>query len=187
MIVLTPEKIKQAVSEAHERNPGKILTIMEIYGAIAQAQYGEDTKMEIAEKVKLLKGLDTKGLVEKLHQYEDALEKTMTDEAAFKAQNRDFLGSGDCQEVKRILAELSIQGPETNGLSKKMTIADKEVWLMKQRTENKELNDAITKQRQIAFLLDDHQIKVEMAKKRLEGTKAVLALKTAQINFLAAG
>ncbi|GAI88750.1 unnamed protein product, partial [marine sediment metagenome] len=64
-------------------------------------------------------------------------------------------------------------------------IADREIWLQKQRAENKELLGAITKQREVAFLIDAHGIKVDMAKKRLEGTRVVLSLKTAQINFLA--
>ncbi len=59
--------------------------------------------MEIEEKLRILKSLGTKSLMEKLHQYEDELQKEMTAEADFKAQNHNFLGSGDCQEVKKIL------------------------------------------------------------------------------------
>ena len=103
----------------------------------------------------------------------------------FKAQNHQYLGSGDCQEVKRILAELAAQAPEANEAGKKMTVADKEIWLAKQRTENKELNEAITKQRQVSFLVDDHQLKVDMARRRLAGAIAVLALRTQQLAFLA--
>ena len=143
--------------------------------------------MEIEEKIMILKSRETKSLVEKLHQAEDALEKAIIDEADFKNSNHGYLGSGDCQEVKRILAELAAQTPETNGAGKKMTVADKENWLHKQRTENKELSDAIVKQRQVVFLVDDHQIKVEMARRRLEGIRAVLALTTQQIAFLASG
>lgn len=141
--------------------------------------------MEIEEKLRILKSLETKSLIAKVHEYENALEKAMTEEADFKAQNHSFLGSGDCQEVKKILAELSVQAPETNGAGKKLTIADKEAWLMRQRTENKELSDAIVKQRQVAFLIDDHQIKVEMARRRPTSVIAILALRTQQIAFLA--
>ena len=141
--------------------------------------------MEIEEKIKVLKSRGTKSLVEKLHQAEDALEKAMIDEADFKNSNHGYLGSGDCQEVKRILAELASQAPEANEAGKKMTIADRDVWLQKQRTENKELSDAIVKQRQVTFLIDDHQIKVEMARRRLEGIRAVLALASQQLAFLA--
>lgn len=145
--------------------------------------------MEITEKTKMLNYLDTKALIEKIQQYEDALEKAMVEQTGFKNSNHQYLAStGDCQEVKRMLAELAIQAPETDeNTGKKLTVADKENWLLRQRKENKELSDAIAKQREVAFLVDDYQIKVEMAKKRLEGLKGVLALKTAQINFLASG
>jgi len=40
--MLTPEKIQQAIKDAHETRPGVILPIVEIYHAIAQAQHQED-------------------------------------------------------------------------------------------------------------------------------------------------
>ena len=141
--------------------------------------------MEIDEKLKILKSLDTKNLIAKIHQYEEEFEKALAGQADFKSQNHQFLGSGDCQEIKRILAELAAHAPETNEAGKKMTLADKEVWLQKQRTENKELSEAIQKQRMVAFLIDDHEIKVEMARRRLAGTVAIMALRTQQIAFLA--
>lgn len=141
--------------------------------------------MEIEEKLKILKSLDTKSLLEKTYQYENELHKALIAEADFKNSNHNFLGSGDCQEVKRILAELTMQAPETNEAGKRMTAADKDNWLAKQRTENKELSEAIVKQRQVAFLVDDHQIKVEMARRRLTSAIAILTLRTQQIAFLA--
>ncbi|GAI78583.1 unnamed protein product, partial [marine sediment metagenome] len=42
VLMLTPEKIEQAIKDAHERRPGVILPTMEIYDAIAQAQHQED-------------------------------------------------------------------------------------------------------------------------------------------------
>jgi len=148
---------------------------------------GEGSKMEIAEKTRILKSLDTKDLIQKLHQYEGELEKLMNERMTFTSQNHGFITSrgNDCLEVKRILAELAMQAPETDKEGKKFTKPDKENWLMLQRKENQELDKAITKQRQVEFVLDDYEVRIEMAKKRLEGVKAVLALKTAQINFLA--
>ncbi|MBA7674317.1 hypothetical protein ES703_82527 [subsurface metagenome] len=142
--------------------------------------------MEIAQKTKILKSLDTKDLITKLTQYEDGLEKVLMEQMQYSSQNHSFIVSrgNDCQEVKRILAELSMQAPLKEE-GKKFTVADRENWLILQRKENKELSAAIVKQREVAFLLDDYQVKVEMAKKRAEGIKAVIALKTAQINFLA--
>ena len=141
--------------------------------------------MELDEKLRILKSLDTKDLIAKIRQYEDEFEKALAGQADFKSQNHQFLGSGDCQEVKRILAELAAHAPETNEAGKKMTLADKEAWLQKQRTENKELSEAIQKQRQVAFLLDDHEIKVEMARRRLASVMTIMALRTQQIAFLA--
>ncbi len=40
--MLTPEKIEQAIKDAHERRPGVILPTMEIYNAIAKAQHQDD-------------------------------------------------------------------------------------------------------------------------------------------------
>lgn len=143
--------------------------------------------MEIEEKLKILKRLDTKSLIGKIYQYENELQNALLAEADFKNSNHGFLGSGDCQEVKRIVAELAVQAPETNETGKKLTIADKEAWLMRQRKENKELSDAAQKQREVSFLVDNHAIKVEIARRRLAGATTVLALRTQQIAFLASG
>ena len=43
-MLLTSEKVKQAIEDARKRKPGKILAAMEIYEAITQAQYNEDIK-----------------------------------------------------------------------------------------------------------------------------------------------
>ncbi len=143
--------------------------------------------MEIAQKLEILKRIDTRGLIQKLLECEVALETAMREEAGFKAENRDYLGSGDCQEVKRILGELAVLAPEKTDAGKKMTIADREAWLLRQRTENQELSDAIAKQHQVSFLVADNQIQVEMARARHAGIRSVLALKTQQIAFLASG
>jgi len=143
--------------------------------------------VEISDKVKILKSLDTKGLIARIQQYEDDLEHALREQASFKDINREYLTSGmstDCQEVKRILAELATQGPPRES-GEKLTVAEREVWLQKQRTENDELAAAINKQKSISFLLENNEINIEMARRRLEGTRALLALRTGQINFLA--
>ena len=144
--------------------------------------------MDTKQKAVILHYLDTKNLVVKLSKYEDDLEKAMVERMTFTSTNHGFIAArdNDCLEVRRLLAELAVKAPEVNEeTNKKLTVADKEKWLMLQRNENKELGEAITKQRQVTFVLDDYQVRIDMAKKRLEGIKAVIALKTAQINFLA--
>lgn len=142
--------------------------------------------MEPEEKIRILKSLDTKNLIAKLHKYEDELETALREAASFKDLNRGYLSSiGDCQEVKKLLAELRAQVPETNGAGKKLIVADKEDWLQKQRTENQELAAAIAKQKDTAFLLENNEIKADIARRRLAGATAVLALKTQQVAFFA--
>ncbi len=137
-------------------------------------------------KLKILRNLGTKGLIEKIQHYQNELEQALHEQASFKDLNREYLTSGstsDCQEVKRHLAELAAQGPPDQG--KKLTAAGKEVWLQRQRTENGELSAAINKQKSIAFLTENTEIEIELAKQRLQSSRALLALKTAQLNLLA--
>lgn len=143
--------------------------------------------MNDQEKIQTLKNLNTKALIKNIKDYEDQLEKAMREDASFKNLNYEYLSSGinDCQAVKSILSELSAQIPDTNDAGKKITVDERKAWLEQQRTTNQELSGAISRQKDIAFLVDNNQISIEMAKKRLESAKAVLGLKTAQINFLA--
>lgn len=143
--------------------------------------------MEIPEKIKLLNKIDTKPLITKLHEYENELEKALNDQTMFVAKEYEYICTrgNDCQKVKTILAELLAQAPEASPEGKKTTVADREAWLQIQRKTNKEISEAIMRQRQAAFSADDFQIRVEMTKKRLEGIKIVLGLRTQQVAFLA--
>ena len=145
--------------------------------------------MEIEQKLEILRKIGTKSLIQKLHECETELEKVMQDQADFTSQSYEYTTSrgSECSKVKEKIAELSFQAPETNEAGKKTTVAEREAWLLGQRKLDKELSDALAQQQVVAFLQDDHQIKVEMAKRRLEGIKAVIALKTQQIAFLAGG
>jgi len=141
--------------------------------------------MKIEQKAEILNRLDTKNLIQRLAEYEDKLDKALKEEASFKDLNYGYLsGAGDCAEVKRINAELVAQVPDTDDKEKKLTAPQKEAWLLRQRTDDKELSGAIAQQKDVAFNLDNFRINIEMAKKRLEGTRAVIGLRTAQIRFL---
>lgn len=133
----------------------------------------------VQKRMHLLEALGTKDLMIRLEEYDKELEKALTDEATFQNIHHEYLASAgqDCGAVKRIIAELYVQAPGKNQ-------AERDAWLVKQRVENKELLDAITRQREVSFLIDDHRIKVDMAKRRYERARAVLALRTAQIKFL---
>ena len=142
--------------------------------------------MKDNEKIILLKQRNTASLEKRLTELENALEEAMRQEAQLRNENIGFIASvgSDCAEVKRLEAELLVVAEGKNDTERK-------AWLTRQRTGNqglttqRELADAIRKQRTTAFLIDSCRIDVEMAKKRLESAKVILALKTAQINFLA--
>jgi len=131
--------------------------------------------------------MGTKEVLQKIHRLEDELDAVLREEASFKNLNPGYLaGYGtDCTEVDRLLSELHLKTPETvPGTEKKMTAPDKSAWLNVQRVENADVVAAIARQHDVTFQLDNIKINAEMAKKRLEVQRAVLALKTAQIQFL---
>ena len=137
------------------------------------------------KKIRALKELDTKRLVDLLPDLEEKLEATLREEASSRNLNVGYLSSGisDCAEVKRISAELAIKGMLREDL-KKPTVEETKNWLILQRTENDELSRALVRQNDVAFELENMRISIEMAKKRLENIHKVLALRTAQIEFL---
>lgn len=140
-------------------------------------------------KIQALKTLDTAKLIAMLPDLEDKLEGALRAEASFRDLNTGFLSSSnqDCAEVKRITAELSLlpglRCPETID-GKKTTADDRKAWLELQRARNDELANAIDRQKAVAFQLEQNRIGIEMAKKRLENVHRILALRTAQIQFL---
>lgn len=150
----------------------------------------------LAVKSEALKALGTKEIIDKITAREDELEKLLKSEAKLKADNAGYLASSgsDCQTVKGMLAELAPQAPEnivlqfnadgSEAKTKKATLADRDAWLIRQRKENLELAAAISKQADVAFQLESTRVDIEMAKKRYESLRAVLSLKTAQIEFL---
>lgn len=132
-----------------------------------------------------LKVLGTKEIVEKIAVREDELEKLLKSEAKFKATNAGYLASvgSDCSTVKQMLTELSVQAPFSE-TGKKSTVAERDAWLVRQRTENQALAAAIAHQGEVAWKLEEMRVDIEMAKKRYESLRQVLSLKIAQIEFL---
>ena len=136
------------------------------------------------KKIQALKGLDTLKLINMLPELEDKLEVALREEVSLRNLNIGYLASGDkdCAEVKRMMAEMVFIAPTIDG--KKMNLNDREAWLTKHRTENNELTRAIERQHEVAFNLENMRIDIEMAKKKLENIHKILALRTAQIQFL---
>lgn len=135
------------------------------------------------KKIKALNTLGTKALINMLPQLEEKLEAALRQEASFRDLNHGYLSTGtyDCAEAKRIIAELTLQGPSSE---EKMTAAERDAWLVKQRTDNLDLNNALTRQKDVSFQLEGLRVDIEMAKKRLESILKIISLRTAQIQFL---
>ena len=141
------------------------------------------------KRLDILKKLDTKALQERLKQLEDELFSALMGQTTTYYESYGYTSSrgGDCAKVKEIEAELLLQCPELNQEGKKLTVADKEAWLTRQRVENADLKAAIQKQKETAFQLESAEVTVRLVKEQLLSARSALALKTAQINFLSGG
>lgn len=140
--------------------------------------------MNFQEKATVLQSLDTKRLIDQLHELEAKLEQSLIEDLSFRNMNSQYMSTigSDCAEVKRILADLRLNAPSKED-SKKMTVDEREAWLIGQRSISP-LSDAIEAQEQLVFVAETNRISIEMARKRLDDIRSVLALKTAQIRFL---
>ena len=81
------------------------------------------------------------------------------------------------------MADLALEPPVTTD-GKKLTAAQLEAWLRQQRAGNPALAKAIKTQNEVTFKVENARIYIDVAKKRLESLKGLLALRTAQIEFL---
>lgn len=140
--------------------------------------------MNILEKLDVIKSLDTKGLIDTIRTAEFDLEQALREELQFRSEQVDYIAgkSADCNAVKAIEAELNAQAPASAD-GKKMTVDEKKAWLERQRKENKDFADAITKQRMADFTAGDFTIKIEMLRIKLNDLRGLLALRTSQITF----
>jgi hypothetical protein len=141
--------------------------------------------VEIEEKIAFLNSLKTAELISRIGKAETALQEVLLSDAAYRSNNVGRLAAygEDCAEVKTMLAELALTVPDTLG-NVKATAATKEAWLRTQRTANLPLAEAIKTQNQVTFECENLRIQIEMVRKKLESLKGVLALRTAQVNFL---
>ena len=152
--------------------------------------------MEFEERIEILNGMNTAKLIADIKLSEETLEKLMLDDAGYRNINARYLAAynDDCTAVKELDSELMYTAQSTQGdiyvtlermTGKKPTAALMETWLAQQRHDNQGLVQAITRQYSVTFQCETNKIKIDMAKKRLESLKGVLALRVAQISFLA--
>lgn len=145
----------------------------------------ENLSVELQNKIRLLNSMGTKDLVIKLQAAENTLEKSLCEYNSFRDLNYEFVAPmhRDCDVAQSIIADLIFKAPQIAG--KDMTVDQRSAWLTQQRKENKELIVALDKQQHITFHLENLRVSADIAKEKMEGLRAVIALKTAQINFLA--
>jgi hypothetical protein len=169
---------------------------------------GAETPQQIMFRQKLAmlsdlrSALRTKELVEKLPELLNDYQTKMMEQAQHRVENANFIAplGSDCTAVKDKLASLtppeekeipsSEIEPGTPSVGKipkmkKTTVQDKEAWLSRQRTEDKDLVALIARQGSVAFVIEADKAAVEIARERLQNARVVLALKTAQLYFLA--
>lgn len=143
--------------------------------AIQELQAEERTR-----RMNILKSMDTRAISEQLPMLEAKLQETLKAELAYRKDSQGYMASGsqDCAEVKRLLAELAVN-------AEGKTVAEREAWLTRQRAVNPQLAGAISRQNQVAFQLEDFRIQEEAIRVQMTNIRAILELKTAQIQFLA--
>jgi hypothetical protein len=143
-------------------------------------------EVETPEKVSLLNGMKLGQLTDDIKNLEIYLEKLLIEDAAYRSKNVRYLASygEDCAEVKGFMASLIQEPPDVNTAGKKMTAPMIEAWLRQQRVANQKLAEAIKLQNEVTFKVENNRIYIDMSKKRLESLKGVLALRTAEIEFL---
>ena len=145
--------------------------------------------MDTKQKLEILQKLDTKKLVERMNILQEGLFTSMLNHANLTLEETQNIGraGGDSPRVKELLAMATFICPAEIEGTKLTNDKMRDAWLTKQRNESKELNEAIQAQAQAQFQLDSSQATIEVTKEELRNIRAVLALKTAQINFLSGG
>ena len=141
--------------------------------------------MDIKQKLEILQKLDTRKLTERLKMLEEGFFTNLLNHATLCLEESQNIGraGGDSPRVKELLAMATFICPaEIDG--KKTTADMREAWLTRQRKESKELNEMIQAQAQAQFQIDTSQAAIDAVKEELRNIRVVLALKTAQIDFL---
>lgn len=135
--------------------------------------------MEEKQKLELLKKLDTLKLTEELKTAVGIFGAELQTDLEYRLKHRDFIATGnsDSPAVAQLEMELLANAEGKNESQRK-------AWLGTQRQSNEPLQKAIAMQLECTFQAELHRNNVEVAKKKMEALKAIIALKTAQISFL---
>jgi hypothetical protein len=133
---------------------------------------------DLTRKIRALKSLHLKDLIDQIPDLETKYQKLLNDDNSYRHLQQGFISStGDCPEAKKRIAILTNQAVGKNA-------AEREAWLTLQRTEDPDLANILETQSSTMFQIENNRIALEMAKKRLDSILKILALRTAQIQFL---
>jgi len=141
--------------------------------------------MDHSQKEHYLSTLGTADLIVKINEQSNTLQNLLESDAQYRYDNSRYLAgyTDDCIEVKSIIATLLLEppkGPE----GKKATVNELETWVRTQRDTHPQLKEAITNQNKVTFQVETNRINIDMARKRFESLRGLMALRTAQIDFL---
>jgi len=132
------------------------------------------------QKMEILQAMDTKRLIEMIPKLEKDYEAARREENNFTHLNSRFLTSrtGESSEVKRLKAEALLTMPGKNK-------EEREAQVDRQRSGETELAQALQMETDLNYTAENLAINTERAKIALNNVLAVLALRKAQIEFLA--
>jgi len=135
--------------------------------------------MDENQKIQLLKSLDTKKIITDLELALGIYSASIDMESKYRNLNREYVpvGNSDSPAVQDI--EFMLMG-NAEGKNE----SQRKAWLAQQKKDNTDYAKAIAQQGEISYQLECYKNNSEVAKKKIEILKVILALKTAQIEFL---
>jgi hypothetical protein len=145
-------------------------------------------RMDVYSKLDFIKdaGLGTSGLITKLEEQTDSLEKLLSQLVEHRSKESDNLGgrSSDSKRMKQIESEISAKPPLGEG-GKKLSGADKDLWLMKELSVNPEYKKALDAHKMAEFVIDDLEGQIKIAETKIGNIRSVINLRTSQLAFFA--
>lgn len=138
---------------------------------------------------RVLQQLDLKGLVEALEEASEEISQALSNLLGYEQDQREFLaGRGqDCPAVRERLAVLAAQAPQKREDGKPTTLAEREAWLQRQRSEDELLAELLKKQREVEYGRAHWQQVVDDARRRHGDLRAIMELRSALLRYLASG
>ncbi len=141
--------------------------------------------MGVYSKMEFIKdaGLGTSGLVVKLDEQTDFLEKLLKQLVEHKSKESDNLGgrSSDSKAMKAAEEEIAKRFPSDP--AKKTTIQEKEAWINDQKKIDPAWKKATDAHKMAEFVVDDCESQIKLAETRIGNLRSVINLRSAQLAF----